>query len=66
MSEEDKKLHIFTSLNTKINRDNTEDSDYYVNECNYIIISKFTKNSMVKIINTLRRREKEQVKRNEK
>jgi|LauGreDrversion4_2_1035121.scaffolds.fasta_scaffold865616_1 hypothetical protein len=33
MNEEDKKLHIFTSLNTKINRDNTNDSDYYVNEC---------------------------------
>ena len=32
MSEEEQKLHTFTILNTKINREQSGNSDYYVNE----------------------------------
>ena len=34
MSEEEQKLHSFTLLNTKINREQSGNSDYYVNESN--------------------------------
>ena len=32
MTEEEKKLHLFTLLNTKINREHNGNTDYYVNE----------------------------------
>jgi hypothetical protein len=32
MTEEERKLHMFTLLNTKINREQSGNTDYYVNE----------------------------------
>jgi hypothetical protein len=32
MTEEEKKLHMFTLLNTKINREQSGNTEYYVNE----------------------------------
>lgn len=34
MGEEEKKLHILTQMNTRINRDSSDKVEYYVNKSN--------------------------------
>jgi hypothetical protein len=37
LGEEDKKLHMLTQMNTKINRDFNDKIEVYVNRSNYIM-----------------------------